>query len=542
MVNKIIIDDVNISLDESTVFPFTYNFTRSGVHNVKIGLENTNEICAYAFKNCDDLTKVEFPSMITTIKRNAFENCVKLKKIELPETIDYVGPNVFNGCTSLTEIQFTKKEDPETRVPPTIFFSDLAPTTFCYIPDGSKFVKVEDFDNIVTDGSVQYFTKNEIGGYDEIDYELLSDGGEYYYDQWNEVHDYSHVIEERFRVKPEEINFTYNGANMRSFETTYASTQDQVKQIYGFNILPQNTTNQKITYLSSNSDIVSIDQTGEMTFKANKSGNVIIYACTEPYYDGTYFSASLSLPFRKNASGLSMIEKNITIEIGSIYDITEWISNPNNLPLDGNLSIVATSNASWISINEAEHKITPASSRLGNVALSIQYKGTDLYAATFMDVMVTIIKGSKQESGISFNNAMPVSPVTLYKDEIDLAKIEINNPHSLPVTFISSNEDLVTVDNEGNLTFKDATGSATITVTFEGSENYNATILNYVINIQEPLPEEIPDIEIEFDTDNGEIQIINNDTEPEVEPEADPDIINEYEPDTNGDIQIINDN
>jgi len=62
--------------------------------------------------------------------------------------------------------------------------------------------------------------------------------------------------------------------------------------------------------------------------------------------------------------------------------------------------------------------------------------------------------------------------------------------------------------------------------------------LNYVINIQEPLPEEIPDIEIEFNTDNGEIQIINNDTEPE----ADPDIINEYEPDTNGDIQIINGN
>lgn len=540
MVNKIIIDDVNISLDESTVFPFTYNFTHSGVHNVKIGLENTHEICAYAFKNCDDLTKVEFPSIITTIKRNAFENCVKLKKIELPETIDYVGPNVFNGCTSLTEIQFTKKEDPETRVPPTIFFSDLAPTTFCYVPNDSKFKLVDDFSHIVTDGSVQYFTKNEIGGYDEIDYELLSDGGEYYYDQWNEVHDYMHVVEEKFRVRPEEINFTYNGANMRSYDVVYASSTDQTKQIYGFNILPQNATNQKITYLSSNSDIVSIDQTGKMTFKANKSGNVVIYACTEPYYDGTYYSASLSLPFRKNDHGLSLTETAITIETGSIYNIIDYINNPNNLDLNGKLIITAATNATLISINEAEQKITPASSRLGNVVLNIQYKGTDLYRNDTFQMTVTIIKGSKQESGIAFNSTMPSSPVTRYKDENDLTKIDIVNDHSLPVTFVSSNEDLVTVDNEGNLTFKDATGSATITVTFEGSENYSATILNYVINIQEPVPEETPDIEIEFDTDdNGEIQIINGDN---TEPEADPDIINEYEPDTNGDIQIINGN
>jgi hypothetical protein len=57
MVNKIIIDGNNYNLNESTVFPFTYEFSRAGVHNVKIGLENTNDICAYAFKNCTDLTK-----------------------------------------------------------------------------------------------------------------------------------------------------------------------------------------------------------------------------------------------------------------------------------------------------------------------------------------------------------------------------------------------------------------------------------------------------------------------------------------------------
>ena len=51
MINKIIIDDSNVTLNESTAFPFTYTFSKSGVHKVKIGLEDTDEICDYAEVN-----------------------------------------------------------------------------------------------------------------------------------------------------------------------------------------------------------------------------------------------------------------------------------------------------------------------------------------------------------------------------------------------------------------------------------------------------------------------------------------------------------
>ena len=75
MVNKLIVDGLNITLNESTALPFTYTFSTAGTHTVCVGLDDTEEICAYAFKDCTYLSKVTFPSKITMIKRNAFENC-----------------------------------------------------------------------------------------------------------------------------------------------------------------------------------------------------------------------------------------------------------------------------------------------------------------------------------------------------------------------------------------------------------------------------------------------------------------------------------
>ena len=83
MINKLIVDGQNITLNESSVLPFTYSFSKAGVHTVRVGLDQTNEVCAYAFKDCSDLTKVTFPSKIENIKRYAFENCTSLKSVNL---------------------------------------------------------------------------------------------------------------------------------------------------------------------------------------------------------------------------------------------------------------------------------------------------------------------------------------------------------------------------------------------------------------------------------------------------------------------------
>ena len=46
MINKLIIDGHNVTLNEQTKLPFTYTFATSGVHNVRVGLDNSNGLYA----------------------------------------------------------------------------------------------------------------------------------------------------------------------------------------------------------------------------------------------------------------------------------------------------------------------------------------------------------------------------------------------------------------------------------------------------------------------------------------------------------------
>ena len=305
MINKLIIDGHNVTLNEQTKLPFTYTFATSGVHNVRVGLDNSNEICAYAFKDCTELTKVaNIPETITMIKRNAFENCSSLKQMNIPSSIEYVGPNVFDGCVALEELKF------ESTTPPR-FFTTLSELTNCYIPDYCKFVKVEDNSTLVKDGSVQYYEKNILGGYDEVDYEALTDDGEYYYDNWISVHDHYNVIEERFRIKPTQIQFMDEDMVVTSYGIINAGDSGQIRP---HRLLPEKNTNSKVYFYSTNDNILQVDQSGHFTTNSNLQGNarVNVCACTEPDYNGTYAFASLSFTIRASQVAPTVIDMQMS--------------------------------------------------------------------------------------------------------------------------------------------------------------------------------------------------------------------------------------
>lgn len=488
MVNKIIIDGNNYNLTESTVFPFTYEFSQAGIHNVKIGLENTNEICAYAFKNCSDLTKVTFPPIITAIKRNAFENCTKLKNIVIPEDIRYVGPSVFDGCISLQEITFTKKDSTTILTPPSTFYSDLDPITICYIPDGSKFIEISDYDNLVKDGSIQYYTKDEIGNYIAIDYELLDEeyldnGGKYYYDQWYKIHDYLNIVEERFRNRPDSITFSYNGIPITTFEQTYASTEERTKQTYPIELGPNKITNSNYTYISSNTNLVTVNpNTGEFKIKDNVSGSATIYACTEPFYDGTYYSARLLVRIDKNPANIRIKEEyqNSAVEIneGSKFDIYSLLENEHNLELNFNIR----ENTRYFDIVD-DHYIL-ANNKNRNCTVNVSLPINNLYSQPSFVISFASIDANKEKPEITLGS----SSVTYEYDAEKSTTIPINKPNNieLNLSYSSNNEELVTVDNTGKLTFiPNAYGTAIITIESDETETYQALVLKYTIIVKE---------------------------------------------------------
>ena len=57
-----------------------------------------------AFKDCDQLTNVEWKGYVHFIAPHAFQNCTGLTSIELPDNAD-IGDYAFEGCTALHNIK-----------------------------------------------------------------------------------------------------------------------------------------------------------------------------------------------------------------------------------------------------------------------------------------------------------------------------------------------------------------------------------------------------------------------------------------------------
>ena len=65
---------------------------------------NTTKIDYQAFKQCNNLTKVEMPDILAFIDASAFENCSNLQQITIPEGITELSYFIFSKCSSLKEV------------------------------------------------------------------------------------------------------------------------------------------------------------------------------------------------------------------------------------------------------------------------------------------------------------------------------------------------------------------------------------------------------------------------------------------------------
>jgi hypothetical protein len=244
MINKLIIDGNNIELSESTKMPYTHTFQKAKTHDVKFGLDNTNEICAYAFKDCANLTKIEIPETITMLKRGAFMNCSNLPEITLNKNIDYIGNQCFDGCTNLAEIKF---EGDATRNAPEVYCKIPAQTTI-YVPDGSKYVQV-DFDDIDVSGDIDYFTLTSWGQYLHVDdLSLITPDVNYYRNKWDNVADNTKIKENKNRRPVTKLSFS-----MPTFFSNVGKTETIT-----VSVLPEDCTNLNLTWTTNDSTVLEI--------------------------------------------------------------------------------------------------------------------------------------------------------------------------------------------------------------------------------------------------------------------------------------------
>lgn len=279
MINKLIIDDEQVELTGSST-PYYHTFPQAKTHDVRYGLDKTEEICAYAFSGCKNLTYISLPPKIKVVKREAFKDCESLPTITLGQNIEYVGKGAFDGCKNLNEIIF-ENSDPDK----ISMFATIPSHTKCFVPDNSKFAKVENYDDIDISGDVQYYTKTDWNQYIEVfdpaDIKKENYGEDknvVYINRWSDIAPGSQVKEMKDMKEITALELRdKNGVNSITMPANSDVTITYV-------ITPFDATN-KALYWHINSDILSInDDIGEPNKAIITSG-----------YTGTLVNAKITV-------------------------------------------------------------------------------------------------------------------------------------------------------------------------------------------------------------------------------------------------------
>lgn len=244
MINKLIIDDTNVELNDKSPIPYSYVFAQANTHVVKYGIDNTDEICAYAFKDCTYLSYIAFPPEIKNIKRYAFAGCTSLERVPLGENVEYLGKGVFDGCTSLKEIDFE-------RTTPPLAYCTFPAQTILYVPDGEKYEEIA-YERMNQDRTVEYFTQNPYSKkYEKMfDVTAATSEGTYFRNKWDALGDDAHVVEYKNRtpvLSIEMVNTVQIPANTRHFALTYT-------------LMPEDATNKTLHWYSRNEDYLTVEE------------------------------------------------------------------------------------------------------------------------------------------------------------------------------------------------------------------------------------------------------------------------------------------
>ena len=231
-------------------------------------------------------------------------------------------------------------------------------------------------------------------------------------------------------------------------------------------VSPSNAANKSLTWTSSNSAVVKVDNAGKVT--AVKAGSGIITAEAK---DGSGVTRSCTVTVIQPVTGVSINKSETAIRVGGSETLTAIIS-----PSDA-----SNKRVSWSSSNMAVAKVD-SSGKVTAVKI-----GTANITATAMDGT-----GKKGVCRVTVTKApdKPVTGITLNKTETAIAVgfIEILKATVTPadatnksLTWTSSNSAIATVDEAGNVK---AVAPGTVTITAAAKDGSGKSAACKVIIVQ----------------------------------------------------------
>lgn len=122
--------------------------------------EGVTEISDEAFRFCDKMTSVSFPSTLETIGKDAFCNCRALTSIVIPDRVTCIRTSAFERCRALTSV--TMSESVKEIGSKAFYGTGIDSIT---LPACIEYVGAKAFGYIYKDGSVKKNTVFVVNGY-----------------------------------------------------------------------------------------------------------------------------------------------------------------------------------------------------------------------------------------------------------------------------------------------------------------------------------------------------------------------------------------
>lgn len=239
----------NINVDENNSYYtsidgilFDKNFTtllRFPIHKEYISYEipiPVKEISEGAFNGCDYLSQIFIPEGVTIIGQDAFMGCTQLKNVSIPATLSSIQSNIFYGCQNLQSIILPGNL---IEIGDNCFSDcDKLETLYSLNPIPPKFIGTQSIHNTdasLTSKLIVYVPANSLEKY------KTADG-------WKEFKNI----------------YPYTPVEGMILGAVVGSVNDEI--MLRAQILPDNTSNHKIIWSSSDTRVATVDSVGNVKF------------------------------------------------------------------------------------------------------------------------------------------------------------------------------------------------------------------------------------------------------------------------------------
>lgn len=221
-----------------------------------------------------------------------------------------------------------------------------------------------------------------------------------------------------------------------------------------------------VTYSSSKTDVATISADGAVTIKGVGETTIKATFAGNNTYDAAEVSYKLTVK-KDSDTGLEFSSGSASATMGKSFT-PPTLKNPHNL------SVTYSSSRTSVATVDNSGKVTLVGA--GETTIKASFAGNDTYSAAEASYVLTVSKN--KDLGLAFSEATALATI----DE-DFTPPTLANPNQLPVTYSSSDTNVATVNDEGQITLV-GPGVTTITANFAGNNIYEKGSVSYELTVK----------------------------------------------------------